>query len=255
MTKHIYNCRPSLKDPRSKLFSARLAYPPQDRPPLPNRIDLRCGLPVFDQGKLGSCTANALAAAFQFQLHDQGLNGITPSRLFIYFNERNMEGTTSTDAGASLSDGIKVLSTVGVCDETNWPYDVTKFADRPTDAAYALAVNAEATQFESIQSGDLYAACACLAAGNPFVMGITLFNSFESDDVAKTGRVPMPDQSEPMLGGHALLVVGYDTDGEVFIVQNSWSDQWGDKGFCYVPFEYVRQGAWDLWTIQKVQEL
>jgi len=223
-------------------------------------VDLRDKCPpIYDQGNLGSCTANAIAAAYQFDEMKQGeSNAFIPSRLFIYYNERNIEGTVSTDSGAQIRDGIKSINTVGVCPETMWPYDPTKFTDQPSSECYADAKQYHTVQYKKLEQ-DLNQFKQCLLEGLPFVFGIVVYESFESDAVTQTGNVPMPNtDTEKQIGGHAMMCVGYDTDKQVFIVRNSWNNSWGDKGYCYIPFDYLAntdlQLASDFWTIETVSQ-
>jgi C1A family cysteine protease len=207
---------------------------------------------VFDQGHLGSCTANALAAAFQFERRKQGLEAWDPSRLFIYWNERDAEGTVSSDAGACLRDGIKTLNTLGVCPETMWPYDIGNFTFKPAEACYTEAAKDLVLQYQRVD-GNLFGMGSALAGGNPFVVGISVFESFESDEVSQTGIVPMPGPNESCLGGHAVLVVGYDDSTRRFKLLNSWGEGWGDHGFFYLPYEYLIDLAEDRWVISKTE--
>lgn len=221
-------------------------------------VDLRNKCPpVYEQGQLGSCTANAIAGAYQFdEMKQSEENQFAPSRLFIYYNERNMEGNASTDSGAQIKDGIKSINTIGVCSETMWPYDISKFADQPTPDCYAEAKQYHSIQYKKIEQ-DLNQLKQCLLGGVPFVFGIAVYESFETDTVTQTGNVPMPNvAAEKQLGRHALMCVGFDTDKEVFIVRNSWGTTWGDQGYCYMPFDYLADTELDLasdfWTIQTV---
>jgi C1A family cysteine protease len=222
---------------------------------LPPSVDLRPGCPpVYDQGQLGSCTANALAAAFQFDEIAQGkASGFTPSRLFIYYNERYIEGNVDSDAGASLRDGIRVIAAWGVVDEKLWPYDVDRFADFPGDDLYQVARTERIANYSRLvqKLDDLR---TCLAGGRPFVMGFTVYESFQSQEVKDTGDAPMPGRQEQALGGHAVLVVGYDDAAHRFLVRNSWGDQWGMEGYFTLPYEYVLNAdlCGDLWTIKTV---
>ncbi len=243
-----YGWIPDLPDQRDHIFAAPQVI-------VPSRIDLRhlCP-PVLDQGQLGSCTANAIANAHRFDQNRQKLPGkFPPSRLFIYYNERAMEGTINSDAGASIRDGIKSINILGVCPESLWPYNIAKFTNRPSAAAFKEALRYKSVSYSSvIQSASQMK--GCLAAGYPFVVGFTVYESFESDAVAKTGQVPMPGSSEQVLGGHATLVVGYDDSSQTFIVMNSWSISWGDKGFFYMPYAYLTSIdlASDFWTIRTI---
>lgn len=219
---------------------------------LPSFVDLRSKgqLPaVYDQGQLGSCTANAVAGASEFLWMKVGQK-ITPSRLFIYYNERVIEGTVKQDSGASLRDGIKTLSQYGVVPESEWPYVISKFANKPTAKVYADAVKHKALVYRSV-SQNLTDMKSVLASGYPFVIGISVYESFESDAVAASGIVPMPAQNEQLMGGHALLVVGYRNSTSSFIVRNSWGSNWGEKGYCHIPFSYLLNSdlADDFWVV------
>lgn len=223
--------------------------------PLPPSVDLRdlCP-PVYDQGQLGSCTANAIAAAFDVERKKQNEPFLTPSRLFIYYNERLAEGTTRTDSGAQIRDGIKVVNQVGVPPESLWPYDTSKFALKPSAAAYKAAKNTEALAYSRVPQAQI-SIQQVLAGGHPIVVGFSVYESFESEEVAATGVMPMPSPFEQCLGGHAVLVVGYEErQGHLYaIVRNSWSAAWGDAGYFYMPFEVLTTPSLsqDFWTITR----
>ena len=197
-------------------------------------IDLRPqngGFPIFDQGHLGSCTANALAAAFHFTLHKMTVENhkdfadFTPSRLFIYYNERLVEGSVSQDAGAMIRDGIKVMSKVGVCPETVWKYDdgPSFFKQQPDDKSYELAQKCRVMGYARVAQ-DLSQFKACLKNGYPFVFGFAVLSSFQTMEVATTGNMVMPQPTDQQLGGHAVCAVGYDDFKQCFIVRNSWGE-------------------------------
>src|SRR5262249_7520136 len=155
---------------------------------LPKKVDLRKQCPpVYDQGQLGSCTANAIGAAYEFGQLKQGLTDFVPSRLFIYYNERDIAGTIDSDSGAMIRDGMKSVAQLGVCDESKWPYNLAKFKSKPTKAAYTDALKHQALIYRRITTG-LHQMQACLAQGYPFVFGFTVYESFEGEDVAKTGK-------------------------------------------------------------------
>jgi GH25 family lysozyme M1 (1,4-beta-N-acetylmuramidase) len=230
-------------------------------------VDLREQCPaVYDQGDIGSCTANAIAAAIEFDLMKQNLPTFTPSRLFIYYNERSIEGTVPLDAGAQIRDGIKSVASQGACPESEWSYDATpadpsthlfpagaKAAAAPSQQCYADAMFHKALQYQSIDQ-NLADMKGCLSSGYPFVFGFTVYQSFESDNVARTGLVPMPGANETTIGGHAVTAVGYDDSKNVFIVRNSWGPEWGMAGYCYMPYAYLLDDnlADDFWTIRVV---
>jgi len=118
---------------------------------LPASVDLRniCP-PVYDQGQLGSCTANAIAGAYEFELIKQNLTPFVPSRLFIYYNERVIEGTVKTDSGAMIRDGIKSVNSQGVCSENEWPYLIKKFNIKPISKCYTDAKKNQVLEYKRI---------------------------------------------------------------------------------------------------------
>src|SRR5579883_554996 len=216
------------------------AVPPAVLATLPASADLRPQCPpVYDQGQLGSCTANAIAGAFQFdELKQKLANAFMPSRLFIYYNERAMEGTTGTDAGARIRDGIKSIVQLGVCAESEWPYDPAQFAVKPSGQCYQDALGNRAVQYQRVMQS-LMQMKGCIASGFPVVFGFTVYDSFESQQVAQTGVVPLPAPTESVLGGHAVAAVGYDDASQRFIVRNSWGTGWGVQGYCSMPYAYL----------------
>jgi len=221
---------------------------------LPAAVDLRPKCPaVYDQGQLGSCTGNAIAGAVEFDLLKQKAKDFAPSRLFIYYNERVMEGTVGTDAGAQIRDGIKSVGKQGACPETDWPYDITKFTKKPPAKAYTNALKTRATSYCRV-ARTLQQIKGCLASGYPFVLGFTVYEGFESQAVANTGILNMPLSSEKMLGGHAVLAVGYDDKSQRFIIRNSWGTGWGQKGYFTMPYTYLLDEnlSDDFWTIRLV---
>lgn len=203
-----------------------------------------CG-PVFNQDKLGSCTANAIAGAYSYRYNlEYGTSAgsedeFVPSRLFIYYNERNMEGTTKTDSGAQIKDGIASVSTNGVCPESMWPYDETKFAERPSDECYTEAKSSHRAIKRHRVMKTLDSLKGCLETGRVFVFGFVVFESFEDQYKWRDNVMPMPEENEKVLGGHAVLCVGYDDFKGCFKVRNSWGSEWGDEGNFYMPYEFM----------------
>ncbi len=219
---------------------------------LPKKIDLRKKCPPMeDQGNLGSCTANALAGTLEFLEIKDGMKLIDLSRLFIYYNEREIEGTVDFDSGAEIRDGIKVLAKLGVCPEKEWKYDISKFKIKPTKKAFVDASQHKIISYYRILNLDQMK--NCLANGHPFVFGFVVFESFESEEVAATGIVNMPLPDEQILGGHAVVAVGYDDLQKRFIMRNSWGSEWGMKGYFTIPYEYLadKNLASDMWMVLK----
>lgn len=221
---------------------------------LPAQVDLRPQMPeVYDQGELGSCTANAIAGALEYDRMAQKLSKYVPSRLFIYYEERRIEGTTGSDAGAEIRDGLKVVAKLGAPDEALWPYNIAQFTQRPPASCYPAALEDQALSYARVtQSAD--ALKQALAAGFPVVIGFVCYAALESDAVATSGVLPMPKKHEAQIGGHAVLLVGYDSKGRHFIARNSWGAAWGLSGYFLMPTAYVcdPQLASDFWTIRSV---
>jgi C1A family cysteine protease len=218
-----------IPDTRDFLYAAPLQRFPQGLPP---SVDLRSECPpIYDQGQLGSCTANGIAGAIEFDQIKQGDREFTPSRLFIYYNERVIERTVSQDSGAQVRDGIKSVSTLGAPPETDWPYKIAEFAAKPPPSAYTDAKQDVVTIYARVAQ-TLVQMQGCLAEGYPFVFGFTVYDSFESPEVAQTGIIPMPAQGETVVGGHCVVAVGYDDTTREFIIRNSWGASWGLKGYC-----------------------
>lgn len=227
---------------------------------LPKTVDFRTQCPpVFDQGQLGSCTANAISGAVGLLLKKQNQYTTPMSRLFIYYNERKIEGTINEDSGASLTDGIKTMMDNGVCHETLWPYsdDTSTFKKKPSDAAYKEALNyldVDDAKLAAVNQ-DAITIKTILAKGNPIVLGFDVYSSFESNTVARTGIVPMPNtKKEQYLGGHAVMLVGYDDNDKTFLVRNSWGTSWGMAGYCKMPQSYLLDTnmAGDFWSLSKI---
>jgi C1A family cysteine protease len=245
-----YGWIPDLPDTRDRLYRAPRKIA------LPKSVDLRANCPkVYDQGDLGSCTANAIAAAIEFDQRKENLaQPFTPSRLFIYYNERALEGTVSSDSGAMIRDGIKSVASQGACAETMWPYLEPKFADRPPLQCYQAGKLHPAVSYSRLAQ-DLGQLKACLASGYPFVFGFTVYQSFENGQVAHTGVGPMPQPNDAALGGHAVMAAGYDDASGRFLVRNSWGPEWGMGGYFTLPYAYLTDSnlADDFWTIRVVK--
>jgi len=244
--KHKYRLKKDSQDLRDHIFCSA-SYKAEAH--LPAKVDLRkkCS-PVVNQGELGSCTANAIASGLrEYLLINKETKWVALSRLFLYWEERSLEGTVNEDSGAEIRDGMKVLNQIGVCPEADWPYDISTFTNTPTEQMVADAAPYKVIEYHRITS--LASLKAALAEGLPVVIGIDVYESFESDDVDNTGIVPMPNtDTEQLLGGHAVLVVGYDDDKSQLIVRNSWGYTWGDAGYFYLPYMYYEKFSSDCWT-------
>ena len=218
-------------------------------------VDLRSKCPaVYDQGKLGSCTANAIAGAYEFdEIKQEEPNLFTPSRLFIYYNERKMENTINKDNGASIRDSVKTINKDGVCKETTYPYDITKFAQQPPQECYDEAENHKCVEYKRVDA-TLEQLKQCLIEGFPIVFGFHVYESFKQTE--QTGITPIPKDGEKLKGGHAICAVGFLEDKQVFLCRNSWGSDWNKQmqGYFYMPYEYIINPklAGDFWTVRRV---
>lgn len=213
------------------------------------KIDLRNKMPpIMDQGSIGASVANALCCVVDY------LNlKLNASRLFLYYNESELEGKHNSEPGSKLQDGITSLINNGICSESLWPYDTLKYMTKPHDDCYKAALDHKVIKANNIHN-DIDSMKAALLNGNPFVVGILVYSSFETDMVAKTGIVPMPIGTDILLGGHAVVCVGFDDIKEQFIMRNSWGTAWGDNGHFYVPYAYLASSTLtsDLWCLSKI---
>ena len=220
---------------------------------LPSEVDLRSKIILmYDQGNIGSCTANALCYGFIY--NDRSF---TPSRLFLYYNERMLDKTINHDVGSTLTQGITALQKYGVCSEIAWPYITNKFTNKPPENAYIEGLKRQILEASRVQQ-TMVSMKGCLTSGFPFVVGILVYSSFESLTVTTTGYVSMPNiLKERILGGHAVICVGYNDKKGVWIMKNSWGSGWGDRGHFYLPYNYLLSNklAGDMWTIRKVETL
>ena len=243
-----YGWLPDLPDHRDLLFSGMKLRAVR----LPASVDLRAGCsPVENQRALGSCTANALAGALEFLENQTRKEPFADlSRLFIYYNERVIEGTVNSDSGAILRDGVKSLARQGVCDEALWPYQIPDFAKKPAAACYKDALRHTIKSYYRLDTVEEMR--SCLADGFPFVFGFTVYEAFESAEVARSGVLNMPKPGEKTVGGHAVMAAGYDDRTKRFLIRNSWGNDWGQAGYFTMPYDYLgdRNLSDDFWTIR-----
>lgn len=259
---------PDRPDQRDLLY----ATPPEISKVLPAKTDLRKTCPpIYDQACLGSCTANAIAGAIEFeQIRQDKKNAFMSSRLFIYYNERAMEGTVNSDSGAQVRDGIKSVAKQGVCPEKEWPYTIgtckvigndsegdpiydtgTAFKKKPSASCYKDAKKYEVLQYLRV-TNILPQLKGCLAEGYGFVFGFTVYESFYN--IGSNGIMPLPASNEQVVGGHAVMAVGYIESKQLFIIRNSWGTSWGVKGYFYMPYAFITSNnCSDFWTIRIVK--
>lgn len=245
-----YGWHPSLPDHRDHKFGMNVQA--MDVLP-PSASVLGNCTPVYDQGALGSCTANAGAGLVQCLRSKLGLSQYMPSRLAIYYWERMLEHTIMVDSGATIRTLMKVMANYGCPNEDLWPYNIGKFKVKPTKKVWADGAAHKVGQYLRL-GHSLSELKQCIAMGFPFVFGFTVYSSFESQEVASTGIMPMPTAGEEVLGGHAVLAVGYDDAEQKFLIRNSWGDAWGINGYFKMPYDYITNPelADDIWTAHLV---
>lgn len=248
-TNNGYGWQPDLPDNRDYSFRKLVRRTGKT----PATFSLREQMPPpYDQGDLGSCTGNGIARVLQFDRIKESLENWTPSRLFIYYFERKEEGTIDQDAGAQIRDGITAVAKFGAPPESLWPYNVNAFKDMPTLDAQNEAKKHPAVLYGRVDNSKL-AIQQCLSSGFPIVFGFTVYEGFESDAVAKTGKLNMPKANEKVLGGHCVVAVGYDKSG-VWCC-NSWGTDWGDGGYFHMPWAYITNDnlADDFWVVKSTK--
>lgn len=216
---------------------------------LPDSFSLQSEMPpVWNQLNTSSCTAHAAGAAFEHRLKHMGIE-FTPSRLFLYYNERLLEGDTSQDNGATIRDSMVALQNWGDLNESQWPFQTDNMFKQPPPDVYQQASKNKVITFQAVPQDELSLKHA-IFAHNPVCFGINVYRSFESQKVAKSGRVPVPDpKSEQYLGGHAIILVGWRPGS--FLFRNSWGEGWGNGGYAWIPNEYVLNPelASEFWII------
>lgn len=253
---------PDLPDQRDVLFGVEH---PQDVAPAV-RVTLRDRMPpdIFNQGALGSCTANALIAALMFM---KGESCPMLSRLDLYYKERVLEDSVDEDAGAEIRDGMKALAKWGVCQEKLWPYKIRQFRTAPSAEADADEPNYKIKKYMRLRTTQEM--MKCLSMGRPFTIGMTIYENFDDPITVNKGIMRMPTVDQRVLGGHAICVIGYDSDFTksdtfkrsglqtsqvsplMFEARNSYGPDWGDGGHFWVPGEYLdnRDLSDDCWAM------
>ena len=262
-THRIYNYKFEKPDTRDLHFSQVGEVKRLKVTALPKIYTLRKWFSAIeDQGELGSCTANAWVGVMEFHQNFMGRGGKQfedLSRLFIYYNERVIEGNVNQDSGAELRSGAQTLAKDGVCTERLWPYNINAFKQKPTQNCYNTAKVHKIINYYTINSFNNLK--ISISNNLPVAFGFNVYESFETEAVSQTGIVPMPDvKNEALLGGHAVVLVGYNDYEQRFLVRNSWGKDWGlhgtNAGYFTMPYNYIANSnlASDFWTVVKIAE-
>ena len=247
MTDRVFKLKKDSVDLRDYIYKAAML-----KDELPAKIDMRAKMPpVVDQSKLGSCTTNAIVSGLRqfLRIKNRESNAVL-SRLYLYWHEREVEGTLGIDAGAEIRTGMKLLKNLGVCPETDFPYVISTYNDKPSADAEAHAAEYKIKEYARVT--DLAMLKTALAEGYPVVFGFLVYSSFKSPEATETGWISLPQEGEELLGGHAVLAVGYDDFHDVVICRNSWGRSWGDHGYFYLPYDFWTYNLVDdMWTAKK----
>lgn len=236
-----FNIKPSLPDIRDYIYRSNSTEV------LRESVDLReWDTIVESQGSIGSCSANAITNAYELCVNQNYPEYFTHlSRLFIYYNTRSEYGEIQRDEGIFLRDGLKSLSKFGVCSEELWPYNEDKFDNQPTEECYEDAKRRKILKYQKIIS--IYYITEVLNNNKPVVFGMEIYDSFMNLN-ERISIVNFPSRKEKSLGGHAMCMVGYDLEKRLFLAKNSFGPSWGDNGYCWIPFDYIKQEGYDIWT-------
>lgn len=252
--KRIFNHKKDTPDIRDLKFNKQVILLPTSLVPKKFSLADICKLPaILDQGDLGSCTANAGSNSLRYILIKNKKREIQPSRLYIYYFTRVLQNTVNDDSGCTLRNMMKAIVSRGACDENNWQYIISKFKEKPTQIAIDEGMNRRRNfQYLSINQ-DLPTIKNAIVQGYPIVIRIMVYSSFMNPIVARTGEVPIPNKkNETLLGGHAVTIVSYDDNTRKFGLMNSWGEDWGNKGYFTMPYNYILRNdlAFDFWTIR-----
>ena len=247
-----YNLNYVFAEPDTRDHKFRAVFGAPDVNYLPATSDLRPTWgPILDQLDLGSCVSNSVSYCIRYCFKKQKLGEFTPSRLFIYYNGRQIAGyPVNEDTGLTIRDGFKSVTKFSVCSEKNWPYVPNKFSTRPPETCYVAAQQHKTFRYISLDN-DAAQIKKCLKDGFPVAFGTALFDSFMSTKVAQTGIVPMPNaKREQRIGGHAMTIIGHDDAKKAFLVVNNWGAKWGMAGCCFMPYDYITNDDYtgDLWS-------
>lgn len=223
---------------------------------LPTSVNLASNCPpVYDQLDIGSCTANSASTMYSYVLKLMtSIVQLIPSRLYVYYNTRILQGTIGQDSGASLRNTMKALVQQGVCPEGMWGYSKLNLFTKPPDACYTEGAERQALLYASVPL--VLDTMKKVLQTNPFIMGILVYSSFMYATTAKTGMVPLPNtRRERLLGGHAICIIGYDDKRQAFLVRNSWGTGWGLQGDFYLPYRYATDPrlSFDSWVLYSVE--
>lgn len=217
--------------------------------PIPESVDLRAWAgPIKDQGEEGSCTGHAFSSCREWIARKYEKASPVLSPQFLYVEELLANGSFPQDDGAMPRTGCQVLTAKGCCEASLYPYVAGKFST-PTTERTQNAFKYKTGGYHRI--GDLADFLSCLADPTPWpvAVGFSVYESFMAQQVSDTGIMPIPTPSEQRQGGHEVLCLGYDLPKQLALIQNSWGDDWGQKGCFWMPFEIIGAADTDMWMV------
>jgi C1A family cysteine protease len=227
----------------------RMYRPARRLAPVPQHVDLRqWGGPIKDQGDEGSCTGHAFSSAREWMARRYERTSPILSPQCLYVEELLADGSFPKDEGAMPRTGCQVLTARGCCEASLYPYVSGKFT-APTPEQSQNALKYKTGAYHRI--GTLPDFLSCLAEPTPWpvLVGFVVYESFMTEQVADTGIMAIPDPDEQQQGGHEVLCLGYNLPNHMALIQNSWGDGWGQKGYFWMPFEVIASPNTDLWMV------
>lgn len=250
-TVRVLNWKRQPNDDRDLRSVRHLAAPVE----LPANFELDKQIPVYDQGNIGSCTANSACACFRYEVAQLVNNfNFDPSRLFQYYNSRWLAGLEDEDSGAYIRDAFKAMNKYGLALENTWPYVTKDYAKEPSEMAYTEALENVTVKYAAVAQNETEIK-QTLISGAAVSFGFNVYSSFFGSWNQSTGVMPLPKKSEALQGGHAVTIVGYDDSKKCFLIQNSWGTEWGIDGKFWMPYSFLLSSKEcdDFWCIQEVK--
>jgi C1A family cysteine protease len=212
-------------------------------------VDLRQYASIVEsQQSIGSCTGNAMTNAYELlTIKEFPEQFVELSRLFIYYNSRKSTTNFLTNDGSTMPDSIIAVDTYGICSENLWPYDTKNVNIRPTAECYADAATRKLKSYQQLST--INEMLSALANGIPIVCGMNVYADFDLLD-SQHYTINIDSITGEPIGQHAMCIVGYDANLQVFIVKNSFGTAWGNKGYCNITFNYIISEAFDIWIFE-----